>query len=171
MPISFLDRLLTPKAPPLSGLWNRIVAEARKPHWYLRHAVPDSVDGRFDLVVAVAALVFLRLEAADLRQEVVWLTERFVDDMDGSLREIGIGDQAIGKQVGRMVGALGGRLGAYREALAAADPARALAAALERNVYRGADTSLAAPDLAADLLRLSERIGAVPLPRLLGGNF
>lgn len=144
---------------------------ARRPHWYTRHFVPDTVDGRFDMVALVASLVLLRLESADLRQEIVWLTERFVDDMDGSLRQIGISDQVIGKEVGNLVGALGGRLGAYRDALADADPQTAFAKAVERNVYRSADTIYAAPDLAAEILALQQKIAATPVKNLLAGEF
>src|SRR5205823_30948 len=61
------------------------------------------------------------------------LTERFVDDMDGQLRQMGIGDIVVGKHIGKMMSMLGGRLGAYRDGLAAGD----LAPALVRNLYRG----------------------------------
>ncbi|WP_204310223.1 ubiquinol-cytochrome C chaperone family protein, partial [Enterobacter cloacae] len=61
------------------------------------------------------------------------LTEVFIDDMDGQLRQIGIGDIVVGKHVGKMMGMLGGRLGAYREALAAGG----FDEALVRNLYRG----------------------------------
>ncbi|MFA7440704.1 MAG: ubiquinol-cytochrome C chaperone family protein [Sphingomonadaceae bacterium] len=169
--MSFLKRLITPKTPPLTTLWNRIAATAREEHWYLRHAVPDTIDGRFDMVTLVMALVLLRLEREGRAQENIWLTERFVDDMDGSLREIGISDQVMGKHVGNMVGALGGRLGAYRDALAAEDVSPALAAALERNVYRGDDKYLSAPDLAEAALVLNARIETAPIDRLLAGEF
>ena len=64
-----------------------------------------------------------RLEAAGEMQLSSDLTERFITDMDGSLREIGISDQVVGKHIGNMVSALGGRLGAYREAFATDAPA------------------------------------------------
>src|SRR3546814_8548157 len=62
------------------------------------------------------------------------LTERFIDDMDGQLRQIGIGDFVVGKHVGKMMGALGGRMDAYGPALAGEGD---LDAALVRNLYRG----------------------------------
>jgi cytochrome b pre-mRNA-processing protein 3 len=168
---TFLDRLLKPKEPPLGALWNRIVALAREPEFYTRFAVPDTIDGRFDMLALVTALVMVRLESDDRRAELAQLTERFVDDMDGSLRQMGIGDQVVGKQVGRMLGALGGRLGAYHGALDAADPAATLAAALERNVYRGDDRLLAAPDLAGRALALHRRLGSTALADVLEGRF
>ncbi|MFN3590797.1 MAG: ubiquinol-cytochrome C chaperone family protein [Thermaurantiacus sp.] len=160
--------------PPFMRLWDAIVAEARNPEWYLRHDVPDTIDGRFDMVALVSALVMLRFEHEGLRQEGVWLTERFVEDMDGSLREIGVGDLVVGKHVGNMVGALGGRLGAYRAALAPDAAAGQLEAALARNIYRR-EPSACVPDtlraLAEDVQALWLRIGGAELSGLKEGRF
>jgi cytochrome b pre-mRNA-processing protein 3 len=49
------------------------------------------------------------------------LTELFVEDMDGQLRESGVGDVVVGKHIGKLMAVLGGRLGALRAALAAGD--------------------------------------------------
>lgn len=124
-------------------LYDAVIARARQPHWYLDGRVPDTLDGRFDMVAAVLSMVLLRLEReADATEATIALTERFVDDMDAQVRQIGFGDMVVGKHVGRMMGMLGGRLGAYREGLSADDAA--LDAALVRNLYRGE-----APDAAA----------------------
>ncbi|MEP9359138.1 ubiquinol-cytochrome C chaperone family protein [Sphingomonas sp. KR3-1] len=116
-------------------LYAAIVARGRETHWYEKGQVPDTIDGRFDMIAAVMSLVLLRLEQAE---EAIpfstQLTEVFIHDMDGQLRQIGIGDIVVGKHVGKMMGMLGGRLGAYREALAGGD----LGEALVRNLYRGA---------------------------------
>ena len=80
--------------------------------------MPDTVDGRFDMIAAVLAFVLIRLEqdpaAAATSAQV---TERFVDDMDGQLRQMGIGDIVVGKHIGRMMSMLGGRIGAYRDGM------------------------------------------------------
>lgn len=133
---SFLQRLLgrdDPKAG-LMPLYHAVVAEGRQPHWYLQGGVPDTLDGRFDMIVAILAQVLMRLEALGAAQDSVWLTELFVDDMDGQLRQEGIGDVVVGKHIGRMMSALGGRLAAYRAALTGEDD---LEDALRRNLYRG----------------------------------
>ena len=166
--MSFLSRILNPPPPPLALLWARIVEIAREPHWYEDHAVADTVDGRFDMVALVTSIVLLRLERDDFRQETALLTERFVDDMDGSLRDIGIGDLAIGKHMGRIVGALGGRLGAYRTAFKAEDPIPLLQDALVRNVYRSDDKGAAS--LAPAIVALKARIDAAPADQLLAGR-
>jgi len=117
-------------------LYNAIVAEARDPAWYRDGGVPDTVDGRFDMVAMILALVLIRLEGEGERGRLpsTLLTELFIDDMDGQLRQIGIGDVIVGKHVGRMMSALGGRISAYRAALAGDEP---LHDALARNLWRG----------------------------------
>lgn len=168
--MSFLSRFLAPKEPPLAPLWNRIAEVARQPHWYAVHGVPDTLDGRFDMVAAVTALVMLRFEAAGEGRLTAPLTERFVDDMDGSLREMGVGDMVVGKHVGNMVGALGGRIGAYRDALASADREAAMASALVRNVWRGRVGEGDPAGLARDILAISDRLAATPVAVLAQGR-
>ena len=118
----------------LIPLYNQIVAHARQPHWYEAGQVPDSIDGRFDMVSAILTLVLLRLEESDGHaQDMAYLTEVFVDDMDGQLRESGVGDVIVGKHMGKMMSALGGRLGAFRDGL---DNPAMLETAIMRNIYR-----------------------------------
>lgn len=170
--MSFWARLLHPSEPPLAALWSAIAAQARRPEWYLRCGVPDTLDGRFDVVALLTALVLLELEARGLRRETAWLTERFVDDMEGSLRQLGVGDLVVGKHVGRMVGALGGRLGAVRAALAAPKPATALEPVVVRNVWR-AETAPPGVDpsaLVARLLDVRRRLAGLPDGDLLAGR-
>src|SRR3546814_18038090 len=73
------------------------------------------------MICAVLSLVVLRLEARDLRTQSALVTELFVEDMEGQLREFGVNDVVVGKRMGGLMSALGGRLGALRMALAAAD--------------------------------------------------
>lgn len=168
--MSLLDRFrLTRPAPPADALYRAVVAVARDPDWYRAGQVPDTTDGRFDMVVLVLALVLIRLEtdpaAAQLSADV---TERFIADMDGSLRQLGVGDQAVGKRVGEMVGMLGGRLGAYRDTRA---DTPAFAEALARNLWRGAPPAAAAVDwLAARAGRLSGTLAALPLDAVAAGR-
>ena len=119
----------------LLPLYNTAVAKARETHWYEQGGVPDSIDGRFEMVTAILALVQIRIETQpDQAQNLVYLTEIFVDDMDGQLRQIGIGDMIVGKHIGKIMAALGGRIGAYRNNMG--DPA-GFNEALVRNLYRG----------------------------------
>lgn len=118
---------------PIRPLWHRVVEIAREKAWYADHGVADTVAGRFDAIALVLALVLLRMEDDPaLMEPSVRLTEIFVDDMDGQLRQSGIGDLVVGKHIGRLMGTLGGRMGALREALPQGDAA--VAEVLSRNV-------------------------------------
>ncbi|WP_299309080.1 ubiquinol-cytochrome C chaperone family protein [uncultured Croceicoccus sp.] len=152
----------------LTDLWHRIVAIAREPHWYASDGVADTVEGRFDMISAVMALVMIRFEDEGAAQHAARLTELFIDDMDGQLREAGVGDLVVGKRMGKLMAALGGRIGAYREGLSHADD-DALAQAARRN------TTMIDPDddgtrMAAGLRRLMADIRAVEMEDLLKGN-
>ncbi|MEY4159758.1 MAG: hypothetical protein RLZZ136_379 [Pseudomonadota bacterium] len=151
--MSFLKRLLRPRGDDLAAyrpLWHRVVELSRDPRWYREAGVTDSVGGRFDAITLVLCAVLLRMEGhADLREPSARLAELFVSDMDGQLRESGVGDLVVGKHIGKLMGALGGRLGAYRDALAMPDNS-ALGLAITRNV---ALRDGAEPDIAAAMLR------------------
>jgi len=119
-----------------SPLYERVVTEARNPHWYVEGEVPDTIDGRFAVLATLLALTSVRLERGDEPAQLagIDLTEQFIADMDGEIRQLGIGDPSIGKQVGGMVGALGGRIGAWRRALSGEEQWVEVAT---RSLYRG----------------------------------
>lgn len=168
--MTFLSRLLRKERDPhaeVRVLWQRTVALARAREFYAECGVADTVAGRFDMVCAVLALVLVRMERTPaLAQQAVRLTELFVADMDGQLRELGIGDVVVGKHVGRLMGALSGRLGAYRAALGAGEAALAEAAA--RNVTLEGGGSAAC--VAAKLRVLAARLDASADDALLAGE-
>jgi cytochrome b pre-mRNA-processing protein 3 len=168
--MSLITRLFARKSDPraaLRPLYAAIVAHARDPRWYLDGA-PDTIDGRFDMVTAVMAQLLLRMETLpDMAGDSALLTEVFVEDMDGQLREIGIGDMIVGKHIGRMMAALGGRIGAYRTA---GDDAAALATALERNLWRGEPApDGAAPRIAARLIGWRSALGRTSASSIRSG--
>jgi cytochrome b pre-mRNA-processing protein 3 len=150
----------------LRPLYEAGVALARDPIWYRDGGVADTLEGRFAMVSAVTALILLRLEAEgdEAQRETTLLTENFIDDMDSSLREIGIGDFVVGKHVGKLVSALGGRLGAFRGADRLDEPVR-------RNVFAGAPPDETKLRFVAERLEgLRDRLRATPLDRLLAGE-
>ena len=122
---------------PARPLFEAIVAEARRPFWYVEGGVPDTVEGRFAMLALLTALVVLRLERGgdEARRASVALTECFIDEMDGEVRQMGIGDPTLSKQVGGMVGALGRRVGRFRELLASGGDWQE---AVNASLYRGA---------------------------------
>jgi len=127
------------------ALYNRAVAAGRETFFYETLGVPDTLDGRFDLVGLHVALLIRRLRhdvapGPALAQAVF---DAMFSDMDVNLRELGVGDLSVGKRVRAMWEAFHGRARAYETALDDADPA-ALPAALVRNVWRGRETSVIA---------------------------
>jgi cytochrome b pre-mRNA-processing protein 3 len=167
--MNLLSRLFRSTPDPreaLRPLWHRVVEISREPQWYTDCDVADSVAGRFDMITAVLALVLLRLEREEeCRPQAALLTELFVEDMDGQLRESGVGDIVVGKHIGRLMASLGGRLGAYRAAMA---DETALEEALRRNVTliegRGPEA------LAKRLRGLSAELGELPAADILAGR-
>ena len=168
--MSLFSRLLHPRGDDHASvrpLWFRVVEIARERRWYAEFGVADTVPGRFDAVTMVLALVILRMEAEPaLAGPCALLAELFVTDMDGQLRESGVGDLVVGKHIGKLMGVLGGRLGAYREALAVPGD-EALAAALARNLSLRVGSDPA--PLAAAVRARSGRLAATSGEALLAG--
>ena len=134
----------------ISALYGMIVAQARLPCFYRDYAVADTVNGRFDLIVLHLALVLDRLaQDSALRTLGQGVFDRFCQDMDHNLREMGIADLKVPKEMQRMGEAFYGRAQAYQAALADADNP-ALIKALVRNIYGGSPLGASvAPRLAA----------------------
>lgn len=120
-------------------LYGAVLARARETVFYEDLGVPDTVDGRFDMVALHAFLVLRRLKRD--RSATAALSQAIFDlmfvDMDENLREMGVGDLSVGRRVKDMAKAFLGRVAAYETALTESD-GEALAAALRRNLFRGA---------------------------------
>jgi cytochrome b pre-mRNA-processing protein 3 len=118
-----------------AALYSAIVAQSRRGCFYLSYGVPDTVDGRFDLIVLHQALLLRRLgrEADDIRRLGQDVFDMFCRDMDDNLREMGVGDLAVPKKMKGLGEAFFGRVGVYDRALDDAEDA-ALVAVLARNV-------------------------------------
>lgn len=153
----------------ISGLYGTIVAQARMPGFYRDYAVPDMLKGRFELIVLHLTVLLDRFaqEPAlrDLGQAVFDL---FCQDMDHNLREMGVGDLAVPKEMRRIGEAFYGRAEAYRAALATADD-RALAEALARNIYEAA-VSPPAARLAAYMREAVRDLAAQDSAHLAAGH-
>lgn len=117
-------------------LYEQVIARARNPVFYESWSVPDTIDGRFEMISLHAALIILRLEqistedAKELAQE---LFDAMFRDMDFSPREMGIGDLAVPKHMKRMLHGFNGRAKAYKSALILGE--EALQEVIRRNIY------------------------------------
>jgi cytochrome b pre-mRNA-processing protein 3 len=131
----------------IEAIYGAIVAQARNPVFYRDYAVPDTVDGRFDMVVLHLWLV-LRERPRTGDELARGLVDRFCSDMDDNLRELGVGDLTVPKRMMKFGESFYGRAQAYDAALAPDAPSEALAASLNKNIYNGRGEQ-AAPRLAS----------------------
>jgi cytochrome b pre-mRNA-processing protein 3 len=125
-----------PRRATIDALYGTIVAQARRPAFYRDFAVPDTVEGRFEMIVLHVALFFRRVrdERDGVRALGQGVFDSFCRDLDHSLREMGVGDLAVPKRMRGLGEAFYGRAQSYDRALGGGDQA-ALAGALARNVF------------------------------------
>ena len=128
------------------ALYEGLVSRAREPVFFARFGVADSIDGRFDVLVFHAWMVLAELKGTPAAQG---LTDTIFTGFDEAMREQGAGDMGIGHKLKTMANAFYGRLSVYD---AAKDEA-ALAAALAKNLWRGATQDDRAQALAAYAMR------------------
>ena len=159
-----------PRRAAVHAAYGRIVERARAPLFYREWGVPDTLDGRFELLALHGFLVLHRLkreraQTADFAQA---LFDTMFADLDRALREMGVGDLGVGRRIKEMATGFYGRIAAYEAGLT--DPA-ALTAALGRNLYGTAAPGTAALERAADYVRRqAAALAAQPASALLAGD-
>lgn len=142
------------------------------PQFYAEYGVPDSLDGRFEMLVLHTFLLIRRLKREEEagRHLIQSILDLMFADMDGSLREMGVGDLGVEKRVKAMARAFFGHAAAYDEALASTDEAT-LVNALERNLYGTVSVAADVIAIMADYVRLQEKtLDANPGAELLAGK-
>jgi cytochrome b pre-mRNA-processing protein 3 len=123
-------------------LYCNLVEAARNPDLFIKYDIADTVDGRFDCISLHLGLFVRRLENEEGTKDLLeTVLSAFISDMDRNLREMGVGDLSVGKQVKKMASAYQGRFVAYSKALDAQDK-EALKNSLVRNLYRDGDVDL-----------------------------
>jgi cytochrome b pre-mRNA-processing protein 3 len=158
----------------IAALYGAIVAQARSVSFYADYGVPDTVEGRFDLLVLHLVLVLRRLglkpeTARGLGQELgQQLFDAFCRDLDANLREMGTGDLAVPKKMQAFAGAFYGRQAAYLAALESAEP-QAFEKALQRNIF-AAGNDAGAAELAAYARAALRRLDAQDDGALMRGE-
>lgn len=156
------------------ALYEAAVGRARTPAFYRDFAVPDTVEGRFEMISLHVFLILRRLRAETATAEAAPLAQALFDlmfaDMDRNLRELGVGDLAVGRRVKAMARALYGRIAAYERGLA--EGAAALAGALQRNLFGDAAAvpTAAALVLARYMADSVAALDAVPASALVRGE-
>ena len=157
----------TRDAPSIASLYGTIVAQARAKALYQRFGVPDTVNGRLEMILLHVALVLRRLNVEPAGGP--WgqaVFDLFCQDMDDNLREMGVGDLAVPKEMRRIGEAFYGRQAAYSGALASSD-LEVLVEVLKRNVLEGGEGSEA---LAGYVRAAAEALAARDINELRRGN-
>ena len=168
-----LDRLFRPR-PALSAgraLYARAVEQSREPGLYAELGAPDTVEGRFELYSLHVVLLLDRLRgeggpAVEVSQA---LFDTYVSSLDHALREMGVGDLAVGRKMRKLGEAFYGRGKSYEAAFEALPDQAPLRALLVRTVYADADPA-AAPRFAAYLLAQREALAVQAAEQLLAGE-
>ena len=98
-------------------MYKHIVKQSRTKEFYLNFRIPDTIDGRFELIVLHFFLLERTLDKEIKKDQLIYkeLLEIMYKDFDMSLREIGVGDLSVGKKIYQMTEAFSGRLFAYRK--------------------------------------------------------
>lgn len=168
-----LSRLFkaNPHEAPARALYQAIVDQARQPAFYSDFGVPDSLDGRFELIALHSFLVMHRLKQH--HEQTAALAQELFDiqffDMDVSLREMGVGDLGVGRRVKAMAQGFYGRVAAYEGGLEKGP--QALGEALARNLFGTVTASPAAVGAMADYVqRKVAGLAAQPLSKLMAGK-
>ncbi|WP_346896034.1 ubiquinol-cytochrome C chaperone family protein [uncultured Roseibium sp.] len=151
--------------------YSEIVAQARQPVFYTDYRVPDTLDGRFDLIVAHAVVLFQRLAGEDkaVSEFSQSVFDLFFHDMDASLREMGVTDTRVPKKVKAMGEAFYGRADAYAPCLTN-DDVVGLSDALSRNIYTEAPEPIAERALAQYMLAAAKALAAQDTAELMTGK-
>jgi len=169
----FFRRLMTPGPAKTAGrrLYAAIVARARDPDLYARLGAPDTPDGRFEVYSLHVLLALERLRGEGGAGSAVGqaLFDAYLTGLDHGLRELAVGDLAVGRTMKKLAGAFYGRGKALDEALAALPDRSPLEALLSRTVFAGDPDRDPAP-LAEHVLRLRGDLAAIAPERLLAGE-
>jgi cytochrome b pre-mRNA-processing protein 3 len=152
------------------AVFDLAVGEARQAHWFVEGKVPDTLNGRFAVLATIVALLMVRLEreGSEGEQANVALTERLVESLDTEMREIGLGDPTLGKQVRKLVGAVSGRVDRWR---ALADSEAAWNEEVRRSLHDDHEADEAAVSHSEEALRrLWQRLARASMEQLADGR-
>lgn len=168
-----LKALFKPRPAQVAGraLYAAVVAQSRQPALYVELGAPDTPEGRFEVYSLHIYLVLQRLkdngpQAADIAQI---LFDTYVSGLDNALRELAVGDLAVGKRMRKLGEAFYGRVHAYEAALAALPDRTDLEALIGRTVYAGVEGRAPAP-FADYVLAQRDALAAQPLERFYAGE-
>lgn len=152
------------------AVYTATLSASRRPAFYLDFGVPDTLQGRFEMVALHLFAVLHRLmhDPGDDKDLARLVSEVFVDDMDSAFREMGVGDVSVPRRMKTLYGSFAGRISAYETALKEGGPA--LTEAVSRNVFPDGEADGQAERLAHYLEAAVAALRATPLSGVKRGD-
>ncbi|MEM7303522.1 MAG: ubiquinol-cytochrome C chaperone family protein [Pseudomonadota bacterium] len=153
------------------ALYGAVVAQARLPALFENHRLPDTYNGRFDVMLLHLFLLSHRLKGEDAKSHELsqQVFDLFLDDMDRTMREQGVGDVSVPKRLKKMSRAFYGRIGAYEAALDQENAAE-LADSLNRNIYVKSPDEAAATGLANYMIACKHHLSRIAREAFMRGE-
>ncbi|MGC6536326.1 MAG: ubiquinol-cytochrome C chaperone family protein [Candidatus Puniceispirillaceae bacterium] len=156
---------------PADALYYEILQASRNPVLYRDFEVADTIDGRFDALCLLQSLVMRRLAGKEgaVKELAQGLFDAMFQDMDLTLREMGVGDMGVGKRVKLMSEAYMGRLKHYDDAISSGDK-EALGVILRRNLYRSDEAVSHEMILADQIFAIADKLAGLEDDDFLQGR-
>ena len=156
-----------------NDIYQKIVNISRNKIFYTKYNVPDTIDGRYDMLVLITILVVFRL--SKIKDEGVVLSQKIFDtifkDLDFSLRELGAGDVSVANNMKKLISSYMGRQKIYVKAFKSEDE-KLLALAFKNNIFRNKDQKKnLILLLSKNIFRINKKLHLIEDKQILDGNF
>ena len=157
----------------ISDIYQKIVKFSRNKIFYTKYKVPDTIDGRFDMLVLITIIVVFRL--SKIKNEGVDLSQKIFDsifkDLDFSLRELGAGDVSVANNMKKLISAYMGRQKIYVNAFENNDQ-NSLALAFKNNIFRNNDQKKSLIILLSKtIFKINKKLELIEDDKILNGDF
>ena len=156
-----------------NDIYQKIVKFSRNKIFYTKYKVPDTIDGRFDMLVLITIIVVFRL--SKIKEEGIKLSQKIFDiifkDLDFSLRELGAGDVSVANNMKKLISSYMGRQKIYLKAFKNGDE-KFLAMAFKNNIFRNNDQKEnLILLLSINIFKINKKLDLIDDKKILEGNF
>ena len=154
-------------------IYQKIVEFSRNKIFYTKFKVPDTIDGRFDMLVLITIVVVFRL--SKIKDEGIKLSQKIFDiifkDLDFSLRELGAGDVSVANNMKKLISSYMGRQKIYLKAFKN-DDEKFLAMAFKNNIFRNIDQKESLIlSLSINIFMINKKLDLIDDKKILEGDF
>ena len=156
-----------------NNIYQKIVTFSRNKIFYTKYKVPDTIDGRFDMLVLITIIIVFRL--SKINGEGIKLSQKIFDiifkDLDFSLRELGAGDVSVANNMKKLISSYMGRQKIYLKSFKNNDE-KFLAKAFKNNIYRNNNQKQnLILLLSKNILRINKKLDLIDDKKILEGDF